>query len=77
MSDKGNQFVRATYVKNALKNENLRLSSNAKDALLEYLNNKVLEGIQEIKAKMPTFTKGPRKGELKRTTIKLEDLKPE
>ena len=77
MSEKvsDNQFVRATYVKNALKREGLRLSSDAKDKLLEYLNNKVMEGIQEVKNKLPRFTKGPRKDELKRTTIRIEDFK--
>ncbi|MHA1145053.1 MAG: hypothetical protein ACTSRW_09980 [Candidatus Helarchaeota archaeon] len=70
-----NQFVRATYVRKALKREGLRLSSEAKDKFLEYLNQKVLEGIQEIKNKLPKFSKGPRKDQLKRSTIRLEDLK--
>ncbi|MHC1591639.1 MAG: hypothetical protein ACXQS8_06110 [Candidatus Helarchaeales archaeon] len=69
------QFLRKTYVKKALKREGLRLSSEAADKFYEFLNKKVLEGIQELKARLPKFTKGPRKDQLKRTTIRLEDFK--
>lgn len=74
-SEKENQFVRFTYVKKALRNEGLRLSLEAKNKLIDYLNQKVLDGIHEIRQKLPKFKKGPRKDQLKRTTIKLEDLK--
>lgn len=74
------KYIRSSIVKElfVVKQGNdeikIRISANAKDKVMEYLDQKVAEGVQELIEKLPKKSKGDSKGELKRITILPEDF---
>ncbi|GAB4320543.1 MAG: hypothetical protein Kow0069_24530 [Promethearchaeota archaeon] len=54
--------------------EKIRIAGEVKDAVMKYLDEKVKEAVDALIAKLPTKSKGKEKGQLKRVTIKPEDL---
>jgi len=67
-------YVRIKRVLDAFKEKNIRVSAEAKVKLIEIINKKIQEIIDSIINKLPKYTRGANKGELKRKTIKLIDL---
>lgn len=53
----------------------IRVSGDAKDDLAEYLDKAIEQAAKDLIDKLPRKSKGKEKGELKRITIKTEDLK--
>ncbi len=53
----------------------IRRAGDAKDSVLKWLDKKVEDNIQEIIDALPKKSKGKSKGELKRKTIMVEDIK--
>ncbi|HMF33189.1 MAG TPA: hypothetical protein VKK79_17320 [Candidatus Lokiarchaeia archaeon] len=54
--------------------QKIRISGEAKDKVMEYLDKAVEKGVVDLIDKLPKKTKGPQKGELKRITLQAEDL---
>lgn len=52
----------------------MRISGEAKDKIMEFLDKAVEKGVKELIDKLPKKSKGPEKGGLKRITLQLEDL---
>jgi hypothetical protein len=66
-------FVYITRVHEYLNKRGLRLSSDAKQPLQEYLDLKIIKAIDELIDKgIPKVTRGKRLNELKKTTITKE-----
>jgi len=63
--------VRGLFV---FEDQKVRISGDAKDKVMEYLDKAVEKGVKELIDKLPKKSKGPEKGELKRITLQLEDL---
>ena len=57
------------------KEKGIRVSGESKRTIIDTLNKAVEDGIDKIIEKLPRLSKGQSKGELKRKTIMLEDLK--
>ena len=81
MADYKVKYIRSSIVKKELfvhkqgkQSIKIRISAGAMSKVMEYLDNKVDEGVKELIAKLPTKTKGEHKGELKRITILEEDF---
>jgi len=81
MADYKVKYIRSSIVKKELfvhkegKNKiKIRISAGAMDKVMEYLDNKVEEGVNELIEKLPQKTKGEHKGELKRITILETDF---
>lgn len=72
------KYVRTSLVKDLFVygDQKIRISSEAKAKVYEFLDKKVEEGVKEIIGKIPTKIKGDNKGELRRITILLEDFEP-
>ncbi|MHA1729763.1 MAG: hypothetical protein ACTSWY_13695 [Promethearchaeota archaeon] len=75
------KYVRSSIVKKELfqvkqgKNvTKIRISADAKDKIYKFLDSKVVEGVEELIAKLPRKSKGSNKGDLKRITILNEDF---
>ncbi|MFX1294950.1 MAG: hypothetical protein ACFFD2_08885 [Promethearchaeota archaeon] len=68
------EYVKPTKVWAYFKEKDIRISGNAKPKLIELLNNHITSEIDAIINKLPRYTQGQNKGELKRKTIKLEDI---
>jgi hypothetical protein len=70
------KYIRSSKIKDLfkVKEQNIRISADAKELVYEYLDNKVKEGVEEILAKLPRKTKGDSKGELKRITVFPSDF---
>ncbi|MHA1131198.1 MAG: hypothetical protein ACTSQI_17220 [Candidatus Helarchaeota archaeon] len=68
------EYVRPTKVWAYLKEKGVRISADAKPKLLEFLNSTITSNLETVIEKLPKFTKGQNKGELKRKTIKPSDL---
>jgi len=70
------KYVRSSIVKELFTYEGtkIRMSSEAKPLVFQYLDKKVEEAVKDLIAKLPTKSKGDHKGELKRITILPEDL---
>ncbi len=68
------EYVRPTKVQAYFKEKGIRVSGDAKPKVIELLNNSVEAALNEVIDKLPKFSKGEHKGELKRKTIKPEDL---
>ncbi|MHA1649341.1 MAG: hypothetical protein ACTSYB_04025 [Candidatus Helarchaeota archaeon] len=71
----GLEYVRPTKVWAYFKEKGIRISADAKTKLLEILNTQITAELDKVIDKLPKYTKGQNKGELKRKTIKLDDLK--
>ena len=69
------EYVRPTKVWAYFKEKGIRISGEAKPKLLELLNQVVNSELDKVIDALPKFSKGQKKGELKRKTIKAEDLK--
>lgn len=54
--------------------QKIRISGDAKDKVMEYLDKAVEKGVLDLIDKLPKKSKGPQKGELKRITLQAEDL---
>lgn len=67
-------YVRLTKVWETFKTKEVRISSEAKPKIIDILNKHVFELIGKIADTLPKISKGPNKGNLKRKTIKIEDL---
>ncbi|MBD3227862.1 MAG: hypothetical protein GF329_06710 [Candidatus Lokiarchaeota archaeon] len=67
-------YVRLTKVWDTFRDMEARISGEAKPKIIDLLNKTVYEKIGEIIDTLPKKSKGPNKGELKRKTIKVEDL---
>ncbi len=63
--------VRSLFI---VEGQKLRISGEAKDKIMEYLDKAVEKGVKELIDKLPKKSKGPEKGELKRITLQLDDL---
>lgn len=63
--------VKAEFVVEGTK---IRISSEAQEAVYEYLDNAVAKAVKELIGKLPKVSKGANKGSLKRITIKKEDV---
>ncbi len=78
MSDKYKpQFILSSKVKALFlgpNGEKIRIAGDAKDKVMQYLDEKVKEGVQELIQKLPTKSKGAKKGELKRLTLQPDDF---
>lgn len=61
-------------VKEGDKDVQVRISGNARELVKKYLDDKIVEGVNEILSKLPRKTKGEQKGNLKRFTIRDTDL---
>ena len=68
------EYVRPTKVWAYFKEKGIRISGEAKPKLLELLNHAVNSELDKTIDALPKFSKGQKKGELKRKTIKSEDL---
>ncbi len=77
------KYVRISKIKEILKDgegENvvsIRVSSDAKPKVAQYLDEAVEKAVKELINKIPRKSKGDAKGELKRITILPEDFKTE
>ena len=69
------EAVRPTKVWAYFKEQGIRISGDAKPKIIELLNKALENELSNVIDKLPKITKGQRKGEPKRKTIKLEDLK--
>lgn len=54
--------------------QKIRISSDAKEKVHEYLDSKIEEGVKELIDKLPRKSKGKQKGELKRITLMPDDF---
>ena len=54
--------------------QKIRISGDAKDKVMAYLDKMVEDGVKELIDKLPKKSKGAQKGELKRITLQAEDL---
>ncbi len=63
--------VRGLFISEGQK---VRISGEAKDKVMEYLDKAVEKGVKDLIEKLPKKSKGPEKGGLKRITLQLEDL---
>ncbi len=70
----GLEYVRPTKVWAYFKEKGIRISGDAKVKLLELLNNNITSELDTVIGKLPKISRGQNKGELKRKTIKVEDL---
>jgi hypothetical protein len=68
------EYVRPTKVWAYFKEKGIRISGDAKVKLLELLNNSITSELDTVIGKLPKISRGQNKGELKRKTIKVEDL---
>lgn len=68
------EYIRTTKIMAYLKEKEIRISAEAKPKLINSLNNKIKSELDNIIDKLPKFTKGEKQGQLKRITIKLEDV---
>lgn len=68
------EYVRPTKVWLFFKEKGIRISADAKLRILELLNIGITAELEKVIGKLPKFSKGQRKGEIKRKTIKVEDL---
>ncbi|NVM52590.1 MAG: hypothetical protein HWN66_02720 [Candidatus Helarchaeota archaeon] len=66
--------VRPTKVWAYFKEKGIRVSGEAKPKIMELLNQTLAGELDKIIDKLPKFSKGQKKGEIKRKTIKAEDL---
>lgn len=57
------------------KETKLNVAGDAVEKIVEYLEGKIKEGVDEIVAGMPTKSKGEHAGELVRKTIKAADVR--
>ncbi len=69
------EYVQKSKVWAYFKEKGVRVSGEAKPKIIELLNQGISIEIEKIIEKLPKFSKGQNKGEPKRKTIKLEDLK--
>ncbi|NVM27979.1 MAG: hypothetical protein HWN65_03970 [Candidatus Helarchaeota archaeon] len=67
--------MRPTKVWAHFKEKAVRVSGDAKPKIIEMLNDAVGSELDKMIEKLPKFSKGQKKGEIKRKTIKPEDLK--
>jgi len=70
----GQDYIRPTKVWAYFKTKEIRISGDAKQKLIQILNNAVTAELDKAIDKLPKFSKGQKEGEPKRKTIKLEDL---
>jgi len=74
------EYVRVSKVKELFKrmegdNEiSIRISKEAKSKVMEFIDTKIKEGVEELIDKLPVKSKGDKKGQLSRITIKLNDF---
>ena len=71
------KYIYKSRVKNGFVDESgnkLRISGEAKEAFYKYIDEKVDEALKSLVDKLPRKQRGKHKGELKRITLKLEDL---
>ena len=66
--------VRPTKVWAYFKEKGIRVSGEAKPKIIELLNKAVAAELDKMIDGLPKFSKGAKKGEPKRKTIKIEDL---
>ncbi|MFX1295679.1 MAG: hypothetical protein ACFFD2_12610 [Promethearchaeota archaeon] len=69
------EYVRPTKVWAYFKEKGIRISGEAKPKLLDILNNCITAELDKTIEKLPKYSKGQKVGEIKRKTIKIEDLK--
>ena len=67
-------YVRVSKILQYFKAKEIRVASEAKAKIQKIINSEIEKIINTIIEKLPTVSKGPNKGQLKRKTIKLEDL---
>ncbi len=70
----GLEYIRPTKVWAYFKEKGIRISGDAKTKLIEVLNTAITGELEKVIDKLPKYTKGQNTGELKRKTIKMEDL---
>ena len=70
----GEDYIRPTKVWAYFKTKEIRVSGDAKPALIQLLNKAITAELEKVIDKLPKFSKGQNIGEPKRKTIKLEDL---
>ncbi len=63
--------VRTLFVEEG---QNLRIGGEAKDKVMEYLDKTVETAVKKLVATLPRRGRGLKKGELRRITLKLDDL---
>lgn len=70
------KYIRVSKIKDLFVEgeQKIRISSDAKDLVHEYLDGKVEEGVKELIDKLPRKSKGKNKGELKRITLMPKDF---
>lgn len=69
------EYLQKSKVWAYFREKGVRISGEAKPKIIEILNQGVTIEIDVIIEKLPKFSKGQHKGEPKRKTIKVEDLK--
>ena len=74
MSEEIHKYVRLTKVWDSFKEKGIRIAGDTKPLIIDLLNKYIFEKIGEISDTLPKISKGPNKGNMKRKTIKPEDL---
>jgi uncharacterized spore protein YtfJ len=68
------EYVRPTKVWQYFKEKGIRVAGEAKQKIIEKINQMIPAELDKIIDKLPKFTKGQSKGEAKRKTLKAEDI---
>jgi hypothetical protein len=63
-----------SLLKELISNNGMRVSEEAWQDVTRYVNQSVKSAVNEMKSKLPTITRGPNKGKLKRVTLYREDF---
>ncbi len=71
---KSQDYVRPGRAWVYFREKGIRISGESKPKIVDMLNSAVVAEIDKIIEKLPKFSKGQSKGDLKRKTIKLDDL---
>lgn len=69
------EYVRSTKLWAFFKEKGIRVSGEAKPKIIETVNSAIETQLEGFIDKLPRYSKGEHKGEIKRKTIKLDDLK--
>ena len=72
------KYIRVSKVKELFynKEQQIRISGEAKADIWKFLDDYVAKGVQELISRLPRKSKGDRKGELSRITLTKEELTP-
>ncbi|MHA2011765.1 MAG: hypothetical protein ACTSWG_05335, partial [Candidatus Helarchaeota archaeon] len=67
-------YIRISKIVSTFREKEIRISAEAKPKIVQILNKAVYEKINEIIDTLPKWSRGAKKGNIKRKTIRLEDL---